>query len=70
MKELLKTYEMAYGQAVNLSKSSVAFSRNLTDTDADCISMERVEYHEHYLGLPVFVGRPKKAMFAYIKDRL
>lgn len=68
MKELLKTYEIAYEQAVNLSKSSVAFSRNLTNTNAQviayCVGMERVEYHECYLGLPVFVGRSKKAMFA------
>ena len=72
LKELLSTYERASGQAVNLSKSSVAFSRNITEVDAqllaDCLGMERVDYHDCYLGLPVFISRSKKDTFAYIKD--
>lgn len=52
----------------------LGFSRNLTNMDAKvlvaCLGMERVEYHDHYLGLPVFVGRSKKATFVYIKDHL
>ncbi|XP_068323161.1 uncharacterized protein [Pyrus communis] len=37
---------------------------------ADCLGMERVDYHDCCLGLPVFVGQSKKETFAYIKDRL
>ena len=74
VKELLRSYEQTSGQAVNLTKSSVAFSNNLTEFDvqllADCLGMEMVDFHERYLGLPVLVGRSKKATFAYIKDRL
>ena len=74
MKELLRSYERASGQAVNLAKSSVAFSRNLTVMDAqllaDCFGMEKMDYHDCYLGLPVFMGRSKNETFTYIKDRL
>lgn len=52
----------------------MAFSRNLTEIDAqllaDCLGMKRVDYHDRYLGLPVFIYRSKKYTFAYIKDWL
>ncbi|KAB2603067.1 ribonuclease H protein [Pyrus ussuriensis x Pyrus communis] len=32
--------------------------------------MEKVVHYDHYLGLPIFVGRSKKETFAYIKDHL
>ncbi|XP_070667771.1 uncharacterized protein [Malus domestica] len=66
VKQLLKTF----GQTINYLKSYVAFSGNLTDCDgqllANYLGMARVKYHDHYLGLPVFVGNEKKEAFAYV----
>ncbi|KAB2605937.1 S ribonuclease [Pyrus ussuriensis x Pyrus communis] len=74
VKHLLKVYEDASGQAVNYQKSCVAFSDNLNEYDgqllADCLGVIRVPYHDRYLGLPVFVGKAKKATFSYLKDIL
>lgn len=67
-------YEGASGQAINYSKSCVAFSENLTVFDsqllADCLGVTRVDYHDRYFGLLVYVEKAKNAMFAYIKDQL
>lgn len=74
VKLLLKTYEEASGQVINLLKRCVAFSGNLTEYDgqllADYLGMARVSYHDRYLGLPVFVGKARKQAFAYIKEKL
>lgn len=74
VKQLLQIYEEASGQAVNYSKSCVAFSGNINEYDgqlfADCLGMAWVDYHNRYLGLPVYVGGAKKATFAYLKDPL
>ncbi|XP_050125540.1 uncharacterized protein LOC126602671 [Malus sylvestris] len=74
LNELLKCYERASGQAGNLGKSSVAFSANVHEFDAqlldDCLGMKQVEYHDRYPGLPVLTSKSKKATFTYIKDRL
>ena len=47
--ELLKCYELASGQAVNLSKNCVLFGANVNEMDAqvlaECLGMNRVEYH-------------------------
>ena len=71
---LLKTYEDVSGQAINYSKSCVAFNGNLTEYDGqllvDCLGMPWVIFHDRYLGLPVLVGKSKKDTFAHIKDRL
>lgn len=52
----------------------MAFSGNINEYDgqllSDCLGVARVKYHDRYLGLPVFVGKLKKATFAYMKDRL
>lgn len=74
VKLLLKSYEEASGQAVNFSKSCVSFSGNVNEYEgqllADCLGVARVEYHDRYLGLPVFVGKSKKATLTYLKDKL
>nr|XP_028965078.1 uncharacterized protein LOC114827439 [Malus domestica] len=74
LKNVLHTYELASGHAVNLSKSCVSFSANVNEVDAqvlaDCLGMNRVNYHDRYLGLSMYTGKSKKQTFAYIKDRL
>lgn len=69
VKTLLKLYEKSLGEAINYEKSCVSFIGNLTEFDgqliANCLGVSRVPYHDRYLGLSVFVGKAKKATFAY-----
>ncbi|GAU20068.1 hypothetical protein TSUD_381600 [Trifolium subterraneum] len=74
LKHVLDTYEAASGQAINYQKSAIAYSRN---TEANCRSFINnilgvVESmgHGKYLGLPSMIGRDKKSIFSFIKDRI
>lgn len=71
---ILKTYATASGQCINLQKSSVVFSGNVANRTkqslASILGVNCVAEHGLYLGLPVHVGHNKKAIFAYLKDRL
>jgi hypothetical protein len=71
---LLKTYGDASGQEINLSKSEVFFSRNLSLPAQEDLSrimgVRHVLGTGNYLGLPSMIGRKKKEVFAYIKDRI
>jgi hypothetical protein len=72
--EILKIYEDASGQEINLSKSEVFFSRNISRAAqvdlSNLMGVRHVLGTGTYLGLPSIVGRSKKATFAYIKDRI
>ncbi|PNX78298.1 ribonuclease H [Trifolium pratense] len=71
---ILKIYGEATGQEINMAKSEVFFSRNLSQ--AAQADLSRIMGVRHvlgtgtYLGLPSMVVRSKKATFAYIKDRM
>ncbi|WJX92273.1 hypothetical protein P8452_73938 [Trifolium repens] len=71
---LLDTYGAASGQEINLSKSEVFFSRNLSQAAQEDLSgimgVKQVMGTSTYLGLPSMVGRSKKATFGFIKDRI
>ncbi|MCI14198.1 RNA-directed DNA polymerase (Reverse transcriptase), partial [Trifolium medium] len=72
--QILRTYEEATGQEINLTKSEVFFSRNLSTAAKEDLSrimgVRHVLGTGNYLGLPSMVGRKKKDIFAYIKDRV
>ncbi|GAU44727.1 hypothetical protein TSUD_88120 [Trifolium subterraneum] len=72
--EILKIYEEASGQEINLSKSEVFFSRNISSAAQEDLSnlmgVKHVMGTGTYLGLPSTVGRSKKQTFAFIKDRI
>ncbi|GAU27412.1 hypothetical protein TSUD_356480 [Trifolium subterraneum] len=72
--EILKTYEDASGQEINLSKSEIFFSRNISlsaqNDLAELMGVTHVMGTGTNLGVPSMVGRSKKATFAYIKDRI
>jgi ribonuclease HI len=72
--EILKIYENASGQEINLSKSEIFFSRNISRAAQEDLSnllgVRHVMGTGIYLGVPSMVGRSKKATFAYIKDRI
>jgi ribonuclease HI len=71
---ILKVYEAASGQEINLTKSEVFFSRNLSMAAQEDLSrimgVRHVLGTGNYLGLPSMIGRKKKNIFAYIKDRV
>jgi hypothetical protein len=71
---ILKTYEEASGQEINLTKSEVFFSRNLSMEAQEDLSrlmgVRHVLGTRKYLGLPSLIGRKKKDTFPFIKDRI
>ncbi|XP_074301324.1 uncharacterized protein LOC141632703 [Silene latifolia] len=71
---ILRRYEEASGQSVNLEKTMVSFSRSVKEGSrnniAGCLGVEIVEEQERYLGLPTVVGRSKKPISNIIRDKL
>ena len=71
---LLNTYEAASGQVVNVDKSEVSYSRNVSENMKNMLQQslgfKAVETHDRYLGLPTFIGRSKKNVFQTIRDRV
>ncbi|XP_073031209.1 uncharacterized protein [Primulina eburnea] len=72
--DILKTFEAASGQATNLNKSGISFSRNVSPATQADISAQLGVWNPlntgKYLGLPSLIGSKKRAIFAYLKDRL
>ncbi|XP_058770133.1 uncharacterized protein LOC131643821 [Vicia villosa] len=72
--KVINIYGMASGQEINLSKSEVFFSNNLSrpaqEDLASIMGVRHVLGTGKYLGLPSLIGRSKKATFSYIKDRI
>uniref|UniRef100_A0A803Q6P7 Reverse transcriptase domain-containing protein n=1 Tax=Cannabis sativa TaxID=3483 RepID=A0A803Q6P7_CANSA len=69
---ILQLYEMASGQQVNFSNSSIFFSKNtLADTRSclcNMLQMSEASNNSLYLGLPCIMGRNKNAMLKTITD--
>ncbi|CAJ2643989.1 unnamed protein product [Trifolium pratense] len=74
MKNILSIYEQASGQSINLQKSEIFCSKNVSDPVKNSIShilgVQQVLGTGRYLGLPSMVGRSRKATFRFIKDRI
>jgi hypothetical protein len=74
LKMILKTYEEASGQAINLQKSEIFFSKNTSEEVKE--NIKRIFQVSEglgsgkYLGLPSTIGRKKKAIFGYLRDRV
>lgn len=73
IKELLLNYESCSGQSVNFQKSGVYFSANVKHDERVEISTILGVHNDlantKYLGLPSLVGRSKKRVFSYLKDK-
>ncbi|KAL0462797.1 UNVERIFIED_CONTAM: hypothetical protein Slati_0167300 [Sesamum latifolium] len=71
---VLKEFEAASGMILNLDKSKVALSRNISEqlqvAPAQILGFCVVEKHVKYLGLPALVRRSKKELFQSLKDRI
>lgn len=74
LQRILDLYEQCSGQVINKMKSAVLFSRNVGAVNKEevrhILAVEKETMNEKYLGLPVYVGREKTKIFAYLKDRV
>lgn len=74
LKQVLEDYEAASEQAINFEKSGLFFSRNIDEDRRQVIRNILGVFQPlntgRYLGLPSLIGREKRAIFNYIKDRL
>lgn len=74
IKLILQKYEAQSGQTINFQKSGIYFSANVrTDKQEELKNI--LEVHNDlsggkYLGLPSLIGRSKKKVFTFLKDRL
>ncbi|GKV43150.1 hypothetical protein SLEP1_g50482, partial [Rubroshorea leprosula] len=70
---ILRGYEAASGQVINLQKSSITFSNNVQQRTRSCIStvlgMIEVELPGRYLGLPTYISRSRTTVFSGLKNR-
>lgn len=74
VKDMLAIYGRASGQMVNFNKSSISFSANVSATVVSQIcgilDVNGTTNHGAYLGLLSFVGRRKKDVFSFIRDKV
>ncbi|GLT56437.1 hypothetical protein SLA2020_294760 [Shorea laevis] len=68
---ILKDYELASGQVVNMQKSSITFSSNVQQMSRsrilEILGMKELEQAGKYLGFPTHVGRARTAAFSNLK---
>ncbi|XP_074341831.1 uncharacterized protein LOC141679224 [Apium graveolens] len=73
IKNLLNAYERMSGQSVNFQKSGIHFSSNVkhqTRTElSNILGVTNSLHDSKYMGLSSLVGRSKKKVFGFIKDR-
>lgn len=71
---VLDLYCRTSGQRMNLEKSSVFFSKGVSNDDRrdvkNALNVQSEALNERYLGLPTDVGRSKNGVFKYLKDRV
>lgn len=71
---MLITYEEISGQVINYNKSGTFFSSNVDDVTklqiADIFGIYHPLNKGRYLGLPSLVGRNKKQVFVYIREKM
>ena len=74
IQDILSLYEQASGQKLNQEKTTIFFSKAVNeDTKAQItnfLQVPEVKEYEKYLGLPVVVGRNRKASLNFIKERV
>ena len=72
IQNILCKYEKALGQKVNNDKTTLFFSSNVANSFKEhvknLLGVPQIKEYEKYLGLPMVVGRNKRASLNYIKD--
>nr|XP_027087685.1 uncharacterized protein LOC113709127 isoform X1 [Coffea arabica] len=70
---ILEVYGKASGQLINKEKSLVFFSRNVNERQKEEVlqSLEGMQHVQQskYLGLPLVVGRSKRQVFDFVRQR-
>lgn len=68
---MLRTYEDASRQQLNLDKTKLLINKNVSEEEVDAIkivwNVHSVQQHDWYLGLPSFVGRAQSLTFRIIR---
>ncbi|OMO90520.1 reverse transcriptase [Corchorus capsularis] len=71
---ILKIFEYVSGQQINVDKSAILFSNNTPDCIRVSImaklGVQQVLDKNKYLGLPIMIGRSKRAELQMIRDRI
>ncbi|XP_031120324.1 uncharacterized protein LOC116023464 [Ipomoea triloba] len=74
IKAVLDEYGVASGQQVNLRKSNIVFGNNVErdDKEAVCevLGIREQQGRGKYLGLPGYVGRRKREILGFVKDKV
>ncbi|XP_057779425.1 uncharacterized protein LOC130998003 [Salvia miltiorrhiza] len=74
IKSILRQYEQASGQRINLDKSSASFSPNTSrraqEEVINTLAVRMGDGIQKYLGLPAFSLRQKRLQFGYIVERV
>lgn len=74
VQEMLRLFEQASGQQINVDKSSVIFSRNVSNALKESLCQHlgfmEADANSLYLGLPSFLHRKKTVAFGYIKEKM
>lgn len=76
IQEILRKFEQASGKKINSEKTTFFFSPTRMflnwkkELVKNLLGVPKIKEYEKYLGLPIVVGRNKKASLNYIKDRV
>lgn len=74
LKHFLNDYSVASGQCINMDKSSLSYSRNVNDevkeTMEEIMGVKSSDGNGNYLGLPMIIGKNKKEILSFIKQRI
>ncbi|XP_012847034.1 PREDICTED: uncharacterized protein LOC105967016 [Erythranthe guttata] len=74
MKNILDQYARISGQEINFEKTNVSFcpttSAALKESICNILGFQVVDRHEKYLGMPVSMGRTRKEIFSFLRDRI
>ena len=72
--DILDLYKRSSRQLINFDKFELSFSRNVPKDRRTLIqwwlNIKAIESHVKYLGLPTFVGRSKKQIFEFVKEKV
>ena len=74
IQNILHKYELASGQKINSSKTTLFFGKSVSLVSKNAIKnllgVPEIKEYERYLGLPAVVGRNRRASLNYIKERI